>query len=541
MVFSSALFLFLFLPVVLALVWLLPSRAQNPLLLVASLLFYAWGSPAALVWLLLSITLNHRLGLALAVQTGWWATPAGRHTVVTLAVIANLAFLGWFKYAGFLYHETRALGAFVGVDLPVWADAPLLPIGISFYTFQALSYVVDVARREVPVQTSWSRLALYITFFPQLVAGPIVRYSDFARDLVHRTVTLDSAARGVHRLLIGLCKKLLLADSFAAVVDSLFDLPDEGLTPALARLALLCYALQIYFDFSGYSDMAIGLGLLFGFSFPENFHYPYIARSVTDFWRRWHQSLSTWFRDYLYIPLGGNRHGPLATCRNLLVVFALCGLWHGASWTFLAWGLFHGAFLALERLLTLAREQLAPHGLPSNRAALLAWVARPLGHAYTLAVVVTGWTLFRATDFTQAIAIWTTALGLATGDPAAYPLTAWLDAPLACLLAAGLVAATPLPAQLFARLNAWSEAALTGLPTQTAPHALAPSSANIRPARLPTAGVPATTLAAVSSYPALALPLLWTATRALLPVAALLAISILFAAATYSPFIYFRF
>ena len=299
MVFSSALFLFLFLPLCLAAYWAVPRRAQNGVLLAASLLFYAWGSPAALVWMLASITLNHALGLRVAPPADGAARSRRRDVLLAAAIVLNLGLLVWFKYAGFCYEQARLLMSACGASLPVWTSSPALPIGISFYTFQALSYVVDVYRGEVPAQRSWSRLALYIAFFPQLVAGPIVRYSDFARDLVQRTVTLVGAAGGVRRIAIGLCKKLLLADSFAACVDAVFELPDAGMTPALARLALVCYTLQIYFDFSGYSDMAIGLGKLFGFTFPENFHYPYCATSVTDFWRRWHLSLSTWFRDYL--------------------------------------------------------------------------------------------------------------------------------------------------------------------------------------------------------------------------------------------------
>jgi alginate O-acetyltransferase complex protein AlgI len=502
MVFSSALFLFLFLPLTLIAYWVAPRAARNGILLATSLLFYAWGSPAALVWMLVSISLNHALGLQLAHSAGWRATPRGRGLILGAAIVLNLGLLMWFKYAGFLYEQAR-VALLCGIEWPVWTAPPILPIGISFYTFQALSYVVDVYRGEVAAQRSWSQLALYIAFFPQLVAGPIVRYADFARDLIQRTVTIDSAANGVRRILVGLCKKLLLADSLAACVDVIFELPDDGVTPALARLALVCYTLQIYFDFSGYSDMAIGLGQLFGFTFPENFRYPYIATSVTDFWRRWHLSLSTWFRDYLYIPLGGNRGGRLSTCRNLLVVFVLCGFWHGANWTFVAWGLFHGLFLASERLLARNTES-APPGL----------AAAMLGRAYTLLVVMTGWALFRSDDLPQAVRFLATAAGQYAGDAVAYPLAQYLDGPLVAVMAVSVLAATPWPAEWMARIGTWSD-------EQLARNNAARNNLASRLVRWGAWG--------------------WWGVRAALPAMALVLVSILFAAASYSPFIYFRF
>lgn len=498
MVFSSALFLLLFLPIVLVAYWCVGSVARNAVLLGVSLLFYAWGSPAALVWMLVSITLNYALGLQLTPRDGWRGTPSGRRLILTVAVILNLGLLMWFKYAGFLYGQVRSAADVCGWAVPVWSETPVLPIGISFYTFQALSYVVDVYRGEVAAQRSWAQLALYISFFPQLVAGPIVRYADFARDLIHRVVTLESAAGGVRRILVGLCKKLILADSLAACVDVIFELPDEGLTPVLAQLAIVCYTLQIYFDFSGYSDMAIGLGQLFGFTFPENFRYPYIGTSVTDFWRRWHLSLSTWFRDYLYIPLGGNRGGALLTCRNLLLVFLLCGLWHGANWTFVAWGLFHGLFLAIERITG-----------PVIGARVPQVVQATVGRLYTLLVVMAGWSLFRADDVSQALRFLGTAFGLQAGDAEAYPLSQYVDAPLLFLVAVGAVAATPWPAEWMSRANVWSDRLVEGQRSTRA-----------------------VLLGAAWS---------WRCVRAVVPAAALVLVSILLAASTYSPFIYFRF
>lgn len=472
MVFSSALFLFLFLPLVLAAHFLAPRRARNFVLLVASLGFYAWGSPSSFGVLLLSIGLNHIGGVLVDrfrdKPHGWW--------VLVATVVANLGLLGWYKYAGFVYENARWAGDALGVALPEWQAAPVLPAGISFFTFQAMSYVVDVYRGHVPVQRNPFDLGLYVALFPQLVAGPIVRYADVATDIRRRETTWSGIAAGIDRFLVGLMKKLLLANTFAAVVDGVFAIPDADLTPVIAWLGVVCYTLQIYFDFSGYSDMAIGLGRMFGFTFLENFAHPYAARSVTDFWRRWHISLSTFFRDYVYIPLGGNRAGALLTARNLLIVFLLCGLWHGAAWTFVAWGLFHGLFLVAERW---------------GGARLLEGCPVVLRHAYTLLVVMVGWALFRSADFAQALAFGRAMCGLQEGHPLAYPLGMYLDVPLTVLMIAGTFVATPLPGKLLQRHKA---RAMWGEIVRSACHA-----------------------------------------------AALVVASVLLAASSYNPFIYFRF
>jgi alginate O-acetyltransferase complex protein AlgI len=432
MVFSSALFLFLFLPLVIAVHFAVPRRARNAVLLAASLWFYAWGSPGAIGVLLLSIGLNHLGGLLVDKYrdrpSGWWALVA--------TVVANLALLGWYKYAGFAYENARFALDSLGFATSEWRAAPVLPAGISFFTFQAMSYVVDVYRRHTPVQRNPFDLALYVALFPQLVAGPIVRYADVAAEIRVRETSWGAFASGIDRFVVGLMKKLLLANTFAAVADGVFAIPDGDLTPAVAWLGVVCYTLQIYFDFSGYSDMAIGLGRMFGFTFLENFDHPYAARSLTEFWRRWHISLSTWFRDYVYIPLGGNRHGAWATGRNLLIVFLLCGLWHGAAWTFVAWGVFHGVFLILER---------------GRFGRGLEWLPVAARHAYTLLLVMAGWTLFRSEDFAQALTFGRALCGLQTGNPLAYPLGMYLDGPLAALMALGVVAATPVPIALAAR------------------------------------------------------------------------------------------
>lgn len=382
MVFSSALFLYLFLPAVLAVYYFSPRSFRNAWLFLTSLTFYWWGEPEYCWVILLSIAMNYCFGL--------WVHHAGRRSAaqsaVVLAVVGNLSLLASLKYANFITDNLNVVLQyfhFEGIPLgPVH-----LPIGISFFTFQALSYVIDVYRGAGAVQRDPFSFGLYVALFPQLIAGPIVRYKDIDDQIRQRRESLERFGFGASRFIIGLAKKVLIANTMAVIADGIFPLPAGELTTGLAWTAVVSYALQIYFDFSGYSDMAIGLGHMFGFDFLENFAYPYVAQSLTDFWRRWHISLSTWFRDYLYIPLGGNRKGPLRTTLNLLTVFFLCGLWHGASWTFILWGLYHGLFLGVERM-----------GL----ARVLSWVWRPIRHFYTLAAVLGGWVLFRSESLAQA-------------------------------------------------------------------------------------------------------------------------------------------
>ena len=328
MLFSSNTFLFGFLPAVVVLYYLCPRRCRNVLLLVSSLIFYGWGEPKYVLLMLVSILLNYFCGLAAARQQSRQRSTRG---VLVLGVVLNLGMLGFFKYGKF----------FFGSAFP---DIPL-PIGISFYIFQAMSYLIDVCRREVEVQKNVLTFGTYVTLFPQLIAGPIVRYRDVAEMLESRRENLPQFSRGVQRFVVGLSKKVLLANTFG----SAWNVLQVTTGTAAAWLGLLCYTLQIYFDFSGYSDMAIGLGQLFGFTFLENFNYPYISASITEFWRRWHISLSTWFKEYVYIPLGGNRKGLARQIFNILVVWLLTGLWHGASWNFVLWGGYYAALLILEK------------------------------------------------------------------------------------------------------------------------------------------------------------------------------------------------
>ncbi|MCC7012039.1 MAG: MBOAT family protein [Planctomycetes bacterium] len=419
MLFSSPVFLFLFLPLVLALVALAPRRLRNTVLFVTSLVFYAWDRPAIALVMALSIAVNWALGLAVE-----GASPRRTKLVIGLALAFNLGLIGFYKYWNFLWDNLESLG--LGLErFP--AHAIELPIGISFFTFQALSYVIDVSRGEGRAQRNPLDFGLYIALFPQLIAGPIVRYRDIARQLVERSTTLPGFASGVRRFVVGLGKKMLIANVLAEVAKKIFALEPGTLDCGTAWLGALCYTAQIYFDFSGYSDMAIGLGRMLGFEFLENFDYPYVARSVTEFWRRWHISLSSWFRDYLYIPLGGNRRGTARTYLHLLVVFCLCGLWHGAAWNFVVWGLYHGAFLVLER------------AVRGERAASRSW----LGWPYTVLVVVVGWVFFNAPSLSHALSYVAALFGGGSGDGRAVHAGLFLDPLVVTVLAAAALGSTP--------------------------------------------------------------------------------------------------
>jgi alginate O-acetyltransferase complex protein AlgI len=378
MVFSSIVFLIYFLPAV----WLgsflfqKQLKLQNVFLLGMSLLFYSWADSYFVLLMLVSISANYIFGLLIDSHTH-------RKLWLTVGLSVNILLLSTFKYADFIIGNINTVLSVAGFELPSGHLA--LPVGISFFTFQAMSYIVDVYRRETSVQRNPLDLGLYISLFPQLIAGPIVRYHNIAAHIQNRPTTLADTAYGIRRFIIGLGKKILIANICAESCDMIFAMPNDQITTKLAWIAVLTYTIQIYFDFSGYSDMAIGLGRILGFHFEENFNYPYIAGSIQDFWRRWHISLSKWFRDYLYIPLGGSRGATSRTYFNLLLVFLLCGLWHGASWNFAIWGLYHGFFLILERI-------------DSNR------ILGKLGafrHVYVLLVVMVGWLLFRAESFEQ--------------------------------------------------------------------------------------------------------------------------------------------
>jgi alginate O-acetyltransferase complex protein AlgI len=424
MVFSSPLFLFLFLPVALTVCLALPgTRARNSWLLLVSVIFYAWGEVGFVLLMLASTVINYFLGLWVDRRTD----PLSRKYAVALAVIFNIGLLAFFKYAN-LVVATLNSGLQALHFRPLPSPNIPLPIGISFFTFHALSYVIDVYRRKWKAATDPRDVALYIFFFPQLIAGPILRWSAIAPQLLKRNVTVDRFAEGIRRFAGGLAKKVLVANVVAVPADQIFHLPSGQLSSPLAWFGILCYSLQIYFDFSGYSDMAVGLGRMFGFEFLENFNYPYISQSIQDFWRRWHISLSTWFRDYLYIPLGGNRCSEGRNYLNLLIVFFLCGLWHGASWTFVVWGLYHGVFLVLER---------------TRFGGLIKLLPRPMRHAYALLVVMVGWVLFRADTFQEGMGLLGAMFGFAHATVPSS-LTRYLTHEVSVALIAGVLFSAPL-------------------------------------------------------------------------------------------------
>ena len=416
MLFSSISFLFFFFPVFLFLYYVLPWK--NAVLLVASLIFYAWGEPRFVPLLLFSAALNYAAGLCIARST------SRRKRWLVLGVSANVLLLAWFKYIGFL---GEAVNEVFHARLPV--PEIVLPLGISFFTFQGISYLIDVYRGDVPAQSSFMRFATYKAMFPQLIAGPIVRYKQIAADIGERTLSNQRLLAGFQLFAIGLAQKVLIANTVALPADRLFNADYNLLSAPTAWIGLLCYTLQIYYDFCGYSNMAIGIGHMTGFTYPPNFNRPYSARSVTEFWQRWHISLSSWFRDYLYIPLGGNRLGPARTYLNLAIVFLLCGLWHGAAWTFVMWGFWHGALLIIERM------------------GAKAWLDRlpsPVAQAWTLFAVMLGWVWFRAADLPSAVGYMTVLFGGAA-NPGVHPWQGEIGSLELAAIVVGLALALPRP------------------------------------------------------------------------------------------------
>ncbi|MGB9368723.1 MAG: MBOAT family O-acyltransferase [Xanthobacteraceae bacterium] len=430
MVFSSSVFLFYFLPLFLICYFALPFK--NWVLLVFSLFFYAWGEGLYVLLMIAS-------GIGNWAAARWIAANSGSRAraILTIGVALNLAGLLVFKYLGFFVESWN--------DIVPAASLPVphihLPIGISFFTFHAISYLVDVYRGDFVVERDPVKVLLYIAMFPQLIAGPIVRFGTVTKEIHQRVVTLEKFALGLKFFIIGLGQKVLIANTLAAPVDAIYKIPVGNLDASLAWLAAAGYGLQIYFDFAGYSNMAIGLGLMIGIYFPLNFNYPYIAQSITEFWRRWHITLSTWFRDYLYIPLGGSRAGAYRTYFNLLVVFLLCGLWHGAKWTFVVWGLYHGFFLVLER---------------TGLGPLLQRLGSEFRHLYVILVVTVGWVFFRADDLPQAAGHLRAMAGFGSGDSIAHHVWLHLQPDVALALIIGAVGSTPYLAQLVQRIVAYA-------------------------------------------------------------------------------------
>lgn len=421
MLFSSNVFLFIFLPIVLLLYYIVPRPFKNPVLLLFSLFFYGWGEPAYLVLMIATIVIDYFFGLFIHSKQKNNKSAKG---ILIIGVITNLLILGFFKYTGFFVEQLKNISVFSNIEVPEIT----LPIGISFYVFQSMSYLIDVYRNDAPIQKDPIKLGTYVTLFPQLIAGPIVRYGDVAKQLVSRKENISDFSSGVTLFIIGLSKKVILANP----MGNLWNLLQQEKGTIVAWIGILAYTLQIYFDFSGYSDMARGLGRMFGFEFFENFNYPYISKSITEFWRRWHISLSTWFKEYVYIPLGGNRKGLPKQIINIIIVWSLTGLWHGASWNFVLWGMFYGIILIIEKVFFLK---------------VLKKIPSFFGHIYSIFIVMLGWVLFYFEDLTSlknfAIKLFTAETSSVNGN---VVVLSYLP-----MLIIGAIAATPLFKNLFAK------------------------------------------------------------------------------------------
>jgi|TARA_R110000868_G_scaffold128217_3_gene336181 alginate O-acetyltransferase complex protein AlgI len=423
MVFSSALFLFIFLPFVIIGNLLLAPKFRNFFLLLSSLFFYAWGEGVILILMISSICLNYIFGIGIDYFLTKYNSRNTAKFILTIAVFTNVSFLIYYKYYGFILENIQWMGSFENISI---ADIAL-PIGISFYTFQSLSYCIDVYRQEVSSQKNPLNLGLYISLFPQLIAGPIVRYHDIDQQITNRAIEKDVFVDGILQFVRGLVKKMIFANTAAIIADQTFAVAAENLPTSVAWIGIICYALQIYFDFSGYSDMALGLGKMFGFKFAINFDYPYISKSIQEFWRRWHISLSTWFRDYLYIPLGGSRGKKWTIYRNLIIVFLITGIWHGASWNFVIWGLFHGAFLIFERI---------------GGKNILNKTPFIFQHFYAIVVVLFGWVFFRSETLDYSMGYFKSMFGFSKGTN--YAPLVELDKFVLTILIFGIIISTPI-------------------------------------------------------------------------------------------------
>jgi len=425
MLFSSIVFLFYFLPITLLIYVIVPKKFKNLVLFIASVFFYSWGEPVYVFLMLFSAAFNYLMAIDIGREKAHGET--GKKTLL-FTVVINLFILCFFKYYGFLMDTINGI---LGTHITYTALA--LPIGISFYTFQALSYIFDVYRGNVKIQVNPLKFALYLALFPQLIAGPIVKYKDIALQLDNREITLEKFGEGTQRFIIGLGKKVILANNLGAIHAGILAMADSEVSVLTYWIGIIAYTLQIYFDFSGYSDMAIGLGKMFGFEFLENFNYPYISKTVTEFWRRWHMSLSTWFREYVYIPLGGNRVSVPRHIMNLLIVWSLTGLWHGASWNFVAWGLYYGILLIIEKyFLGKYLDKLPPAAQ----------------HVYTMLIVMIGWVFFSCESLGAALNF-LKIMFCAGGVPIANVQTMYLLRTNWVFLVLGCITATPEPMRQF--------------------------------------------------------------------------------------------
>lgn len=431
MSFDSPVFLFLFLPIFLAIYYLSPRNLENAVLLLGSILFYFWGEPDFILYLLILLFINYIFSLLIEHYKGINANLAKR--LLFLSIFINLAVLAFFKYRLFIFDNLFTFNGITGevkksLDL-FNTQIPFLPLGISFVTFHAISYQIDIYRKEIKAQNSLFKMAIYFMMFPHLLAGPILRYHQIKKEIIQRGVNLENFVSAANRFIFGLAKKVLIADRLATVADEIFAIPPQHLEPSIAWLGILCFTLQIYFDFSAYSDMAISLAKMLGFNFPENFNYPYISTSIKEFWRRWHITLYKWFQDYLYIPLGGNRRSLIRNYLNIMIVFFLCGLWHGANWNFVIWGGLHGFFLILERI---------------KNGAIINFLWKPLRHLYTIVVVMSGWVFFRTESLGEAINYFKTLLGLTHNHIIYRPIQYFISIDLLITICFALILSLPI-------------------------------------------------------------------------------------------------
>ena len=503
MIFSSLLFLFRFLPIVLLLYFVAPKRFRNAILFVSSLIFYAWGEPVYVVLMLFSTAVDF--------THGWIITKAKEQgnqrkakAALISAMVINLTLLCVFKYTDFLIQSVNAI---VGSSIPT-VGLPL-PIGISFYTFQTMSYSIDIYRGDAKLQKNMIDFGAYVAMFPQLIAGPIVRYQTVADELNHRQETPEEFANGVALFMVGLGKKVLLANNIGMLWDTVVALPVANMSVLTSWLGAVAFGLQIYFDFAGYSDMARGLGRMMGFHFDLNFNYPYISRSITEFWRRWHISLGTWFREYVYIPLGGNRKGPVAQMRNIFIVWMLTGIWHGANVNFLLWGVYFGVLLIIEKQFLLKRLQHAP---------------KVVGWVYTMILVLISWVIFASVDGQGGLGYFASMFGLRVGEtanvggvPFLNSTTLYLLRNYGIMLILCAVGATPLPARLAGKVRNWLSGGAAFNEEVTEASAKSPAEA-------PAAGSTA-----------------WQVLWSLAAMAMFVVCTAYLVDATYNPFLYFRF
>jgi len=439
MLFSSMTFIYVFLPILFVLYFISKKELHNFILLAASIIFYAWGEPKYLAIMLLTILINY-LGAILIDKFRTFDKQ-----ILTITIFANLLFLVYFKYFNFIISNFNNI-----FHSHISVLNVVMPIGISFYTFQAMSYLIDVYRKEVNVQKDLYKLALYICLFPQLIAGPIVKYHDVEEQITSREINFENVNIGIKRFIIGLSKKVLIANTMGAIADKIFVQAPDTFGHGIAWLGAVAYTFQIYFDFSGYSDMAIGLGLIFGFKFMENFNYPYISKSITEFWRRWHISLSTWFKQYVYISLGGNRQGLVKTCRNLGIVFLLTGIWHGAAWNFIFWGIWHGFFIILEKILNIKEFEKQKHSI---------WI-EIIRHICCILLVVVGWVLFRSDNLSYALSYMSNMLGFITvsKDIAVYKFEYYVDTIEVITFVAAILCSMPIFKNMIYIKNQWTKA-----------------------------------------------------------------------------------